>query len=109
MGFFSLFGLFMAFIVVGILIEKKVQPQQEISIGRVQSRARNELNQLHNNALYCNSMGNLPYLFDKWIKTKNNFLYYQEQASSMQALGSSVSQSCYDGSRFNAFRVLERS
>ena len=50
MGFFSLFGLFMA-LVVGILIERKVQPQQE-SAGRVQSKARNELNQLHNNALY---------------------------------------------------------
>ena len=90
MGFFSLFGLFMA-LVVGLLIERKVQPQQE-SAGRVQSKARNELNQLHNNALYCNSMGNLPYLFDKWITTQKQFLVHQGAASSMQSLGSSVTQ-----------------
>ncbi len=90
MGFFSLFGLFMA-LVVGILIENKVQPQQE-EAGIAQSQSRNELNQLHNNALYCNSMGNLPFLFDKWMKTQKQFLVHQGGASSMQSLGSSVTQ-----------------
>ena len=37
-------------------------------------------------------MGNLPYLFDKWITTQKQFLVHQGAASSMQSLGSSVTQ-----------------
>ena len=73
MGAFSLFGLFFAFL-IGILIEKKVQPEQEIASEK-QNIARQELNLMHNNALYCNSMGNLPFLYRKWFANQNNFLY----------------------------------
>ena len=50
MGAFSLFGLFIA-LMIGILIEKKVQPDQEIASEK-QIIARQELNLMHNNALY---------------------------------------------------------
>ena len=90
MGAFSLFGLFVA-LLVGILIEKKVAPNQE-EASLVQNQARRELTYMHNNPLYCNSMGNLPFLFNKWYQNQKKFLIFQAKASSMQALGSSVSQ-----------------
>ena len=54
MGAFSLFGLSIA-LMIGILIEKKVQPEQEFASEK-QNIARQELNLMHNNALYCNAM-----------------------------------------------------
>ena len=90
MGAFSLFGLFVA-LLVGILIEKKVAPNQEES-SLVQNQSRSELTYMHNNPLYCNSRGNLPFLFNKWYQNQKKFLIFQAKASSMQALGSSVSQ-----------------
>ena len=90
MGAFSLFGLFFA-LLIGILIEKKVQPEQEIASEK-QNIARQELNLMHNNALYCNSMGNLPFLYRKWFANQKQFLVFQAKASSLQSLGGSVSQ-----------------
>ncbi len=90
MGAFSLLSLVVA-LIIGILIENKVQPEQEAASEK-QSQARIELNTLHNNNLYCNSMGNLPHLYKKWFKNQQNFLLFQAKASSMQSLGGSVSQ-----------------
>ncbi len=90
MGAFSILGLLIAF-VIGLLIEKKVQPEQE-NAAELQNSARRELNVLHNNALYCNSMGNLPNLFNKWFVNQKQFLVYQANATTLQSLGSSVSQ-----------------
>ena len=90
MGMFSLSGIFIAFL-VGLLIEKKVQPDQEKAM-EVQNETRRELTAYHNNALYCNSMGNAPYIFEKWYEKQKKFLVYQGRASSVQSLGSSVSQ-----------------
>ena len=90
MGIFSLLGVFVA-LCIGLLIEKKVQPDQEVA-SDVQNEARRELGTLHNNALYCNSMGNLPFIFNKWYDKQKRFLTYQARASSVQSLGNSVSQ-----------------
>ena len=73
------------------MIEKKVQPEQETAFEN-QSLARSELNMMHNNALYTNAMGNLPHLYNKWFSNQKKFLTFQAKASSMQALGGSVSQ-----------------
>ena len=51
-----------------------------------------ELNLMHNNALYCNAMGNLKYLYQKWFINQKQFLVFQAKASSLQSLGQSVSQ-----------------
>ena len=64
MGAFSLVALIVAFI-IGLTIENKVQPEQE-SAAELQNIARRNLI-FHTNALYCNSMGNLPFLFNKWF------------------------------------------
>ena len=90
MGAFSLLALVIAFI-IGLTIENKVQPDQD-SASEAQNLARRELNVLHTNALYCNSMGNLPFLFNKWFSNQKKFLFFQAKASSLQSLGSSVSQ-----------------
>lgn len=90
MGIFSLSGLFIA-LLIGLLIEKKVQPDQE-KASEVQTETRRELGVLHNNALYCNSMGNLPFIFKRWYAKQKRFLVFQARASSMQSLGTSVSQ-----------------
>ncbi len=90
MGAFSLFGLSIA-LMIGILIEKKVQPEQEFASEK-QNIARQELNLMHNNALYCNAMGNLKYLYQKWFINQKQFLVFQAKASSLQSLGQSVSQ-----------------
>ena len=89
MGAFSIVSLFVA-LAIGILIEKKVQPEQELASEK-QSLARTELNLLHNNALYCNAMGNLPSVRPMVLESKK-FLTFQAKASSLQSLGSSVSQ-----------------
>ena len=70
MGMMSLLSL-VAALVIGILIEKKVQPEQETA-SENQNRARGELNMMHNN-LYSNSMGNLPHLYGKWFSRQKNF------------------------------------
>ena len=90
MGAFSLLALVIAF-AIGLLIEKKVQPEQE-NAAEVQNTTRRELNTLHTNALYCNSMGNLPFLFKRWFQNQKKFLVFQAKASSLQSLGTSVSQ-----------------
>ncbi len=90
MGAFSLLGAMIAFL-IALLIEKKVQPEQE-QASELQNNARRELNTLHNNALYCNAMGNLPFLFERWFENHRKFLVFQARASSMQSLGTSVSQ-----------------
>ena len=90
MGIFSLLGLFIA-LMIGLIIEKKLKPQQESAM-LIQSKARRELSELHNNALYTNSMGNLPVFFHRWFKNQKQFLIHQSSASSMQAFGSSVTQ-----------------
>ena len=90
MGAFSVLSLFAA-LIIGIMIEKKVQPEQETAFEN-QSLARSELNMMHNNALYTNAMGNLPHLYNKWFSNQKKFLTFQAKASSMQALGGSVSQ-----------------
>ena len=90
MGAFSLLSLVIA-LIIGILIEKKVQPEQE-NASEKQSIARTQLNSLHTNNLYCNSMGNLPHLYKRWFYNQKNFLTLQANASSIQSLGASVSQ-----------------
>ena len=90
MGLFSLTGVLIA-LIIGLLIEKKVQPDQEIA-SEVQNETRRELNAFHNNSLYCNSMGNLPYIFKRWMSKQKKFLVYQARASSVQSIGSTVSQ-----------------
>ncbi len=90
MGMFSLLSL-VAALVIGILIERKVQPEQETAFEN-QNLARTELNVMHNNALYTNAMGNLPQLYRRWFSNQKRFLTFQAKASSMQALGASVSQ-----------------
>jgi len=89
MGAFSLFGVIIA-LIIGLVIEKKVQPDQE-KAGIALSTARSELSTLHNNPLYCNSMGNLPFLFKKWFSTHKQFLIFQSKSLSLQSLGTSVS------------------
>ena len=70
MGAFSIVSLFVA-LAIGILIEKKVQPEQELASEK--QSLQNRINLLHNNALYCNAMGNLPHLYDRWFKNQKNF------------------------------------
>ena len=65
MGAFSLVALIVAFI-IGLTIENKVHRNRKV-FAELQNMARRELNLLHTNALYCNSMGNLPFLFNKWF------------------------------------------
>ena len=89
MGAFSLLGLFIA-LLIGLIIEKKLQPDQ-LKAGETQNLARRELTSLHNNALYVNSMGNLPFLFKKWFLNHKQFLVFQSKSLSLQSLGSSVS------------------
>ena len=79
MGIFSLLGVFVA-LCIGLLIEKKVQPDQEVA-SDVQNEARRELGTLHNNALYCNSMGNLPFIFNKWYDKQKRFLTTEKTRS----------------------------
>ena len=56
---------------VGILIEKKL-PQTRRR--HLLFKIRRNRNYRHNNPLYCNSMGNLPFLFNKWdAKIRKNF------------------------------------
>ena len=90
MGLFSLSGVLIA-LVVGLIIEKKVQPDQE-KASEVQNETRRELSAFHNNALYCNSMGNIPFIFKRWYAKQKKFLVFQARASSAQSIGSSVSQ-----------------
>ena len=90
MGALSLLSLVVA-LIIGILIEKKVQPEQE-DASEKQGLARTELNTMHNNNLYCNSMNNRPHLYKRWFSNQKKFLTFQAKASSMQALGGSVSQ-----------------
>ena len=89
MGAFSLFGVVIA-LIIGLIIEKKLQPDQA-KAGEALNTARQELNSLHNNPLYCNSMGNLPFLFKKWFVNHKQFLVFQSRSLSLQSLGTSVS------------------
>ena len=77
MGAFSLFGLSIA-LMIGLLIEKKVQPEQEFASEK-QNIARQELNLIHNNALYCNAMGNLNYLYKNGLLIKSSFWFFRQK------------------------------
>ena len=89
--------------IIGLIIEKKLQPDQE-KAGEALKRARHELNSLHNNPLYCNSMGNLPFLFKKWFSTHKQFLVFQSKALSSPIPWDERQHGCNDGPRVNASR-----
>ena len=101
MGAFSLFGLSIA-LMIGILIEKKVQPEQEFASEK-QNIARQELNLMHNNALYCNAMGNLKYLYQKWFINQKQFLVFRKKLI-VTIARTKCEPGCNDGARVYAAR-----
>ena len=89
MGFCSLLGMLMAFI-VGIMIEKKVAPDAQKAQDAM-ARSRTTVDSYFKNIFSSATMGTLPKLKDKWINIHKEFLVYQGKASSIQALGAGIS------------------
>ena len=90
MGYFSLFGAIVAFI-IGIYIEKKVEPHAE-DASKFQSESRNQLQAYFRNIYAATSMGNLATIYKDWDTKHKKFLLLQAKASQYQALGQSVTQ-----------------
>ncbi len=91
MGFFSLFGALMAFL-IGLLIEKKVAPYQENAIDS-QLKSRSALNGCFQNIAMTASRNNIYRIFDKWSGLHKTFLLHQGNAQGYQAIGTSCCQS----------------
>ena len=90
MGFFLLFGALLA-LIIGIYIEKKVEPEMSVSY-EAQTQSRQYLNSFFKNIHSCASSGNLPNFYKKWLPMQKRFLVYNADARGVQAFGSAVTQ-----------------
>ena len=90
MGFFSLLGALMA-LIIGLYIEKKVEPEMNISY-EAQTQSRQYLNSFYKNIHSCASAGNLPNFYKKWLPMQKRFLLYNADARGVQAFGSAITQ-----------------
>lgn len=90
MGIFSLFGMIMA-LVIGLIMERSEQPYSEKAMEE-NSRSRRALTEYFRNSDVTMTMGNFDRAFNRWQKSNNKYLSYQAQASSTQALGTSISK-----------------
>ncbi|MDA9689906.1 ATP-binding cassette domain-containing protein [Betaproteobacteria bacterium] len=90
MGVFSLLGALMAF-TIGLLIEKYAQPLSEKAMG-AQSNSRRLLTEYYRNSSTTMTMGNFDRAFDRWQSANKEFLGHHGRATTIQALGTSISK-----------------
>ncbi len=90
MGIFSLFGMIMA-LIIGLVMERSEKPFSEKAMEE-NSRSRRALTEYFRNSEVTMTMGNFDRAFNRWQDANKKYLGYQAQASSTQALGTSVSK-----------------